>query len=71
MPLAIKDTNHPQLAGTVIGAGSRRCGAQRQGDQLAHAASPWSSMESVGMWQQVGFLADVFAQFKRMACRWI
>ena len=23
------------------------------------------SMESIGMWQQVGFLADVFERFKR------
>jgi bifunctional diaminopimelate decarboxylase / aspartate kinase len=27
------------------------------------------SMETIGMWQQVGFLADVFERFRRTACR--
>ena len=36
VPLAIRDTNHPQLAGTEIGAGTIRCGAEHQGDQFAH-----------------------------------
>jgi diaminopimelate decarboxylase/aspartate kinase len=64
VPLAIRDTNHPQLAGTEIGAGtvdappSIKAISSRTGITLI-------SMESIGMWQQVGFLADVFEFFKR------
>jgi diaminopimelate decarboxylase/aspartate kinase len=62
--LAIKDTNHPTLAGTEIvgkishAAYSIKAISSRSGITLI-------SMESIGMWQQVGFLADVFAEFKR------
>lgn len=64
VPLLVKDTNRPELAGTVIGpqvrehAPSIKAISARKGITLV-------SMESIGMWQQVGFLADVFAQFKR------
>ena len=63
VPLLIKDTNRPELDGTVIGpevrahAPSVKAISARKGITLV-------SMESVGMWQQVGFLADVFAYFK-------
>jgi diaminopimelate decarboxylase/aspartate kinase len=63
VPLLIKDTNRPELDGTVIGpevrahAPSVKAISARMGITLV-------SMESVGMWQQVGFLADVFAYFK-------
>ncbi|MBT2145418.1 MULTISPECIES: bifunctional aspartate kinase/diaminopimelate decarboxylase [unclassified Rhodanobacter] len=64
VPLLIKDTNRPELEGTVIGpevrahAPSVKAISARKGITLV-------SMESVGMWQQVGFLADVFAHFKQ------
>jgi diaminopimelate decarboxylase/aspartate kinase len=64
VPLAIKDTNYPDLDGTEISAGapdalpSVKAISSRSGITLI-------SMESIGMWQQVGFLADVFAIFKR------
>ncbi|WP_281244047.1 bifunctional aspartate kinase/diaminopimelate decarboxylase [Rhodanobacter glycinis] len=64
VPLLVKDTNRPELEGTVIGpqvrehAPSVKAVSARKGITLI-------SMESVGMWQQVGFLADVFAQFKQ------
>ena len=64
VPLAIKDTNNPDLAGTEIAAGapdaapSVKAISSRSGITLI-------SMESIGMWQQVGFLADVFEFFKR------
>jgi len=64
VPMLIKDTNRPELEGTVIGpevrehAPSVKAISARKGITLV-------SMESVGMWQQVGFLADVFAQFKQ------
>jgi diaminopimelate decarboxylase/aspartate kinase len=64
VPLLIRDTNQPQLAGTEIRPGTPDAApcvkaiSARKGVTLV-------SMETVGMWQQVGFLADVFAQFKR------
>ena len=68
VPLAIKDTNYPDMTGTVIGgidaaaaadtAPSVKTISSRSGITLI-------SMESIGMWQQVGFLADVFEYFKR------
>ncbi|HJT99537.1 MAG TPA: diaminopimelate decarboxylase, partial [Rhodanobacteraceae bacterium] len=64
VPLAIKDTNQPQLAGTMIRAAAADAApcvkaiSSRKGVTLV-------SMETVGMWQQVGFLADVFGEFKR------
>lgn len=64
VPLVIKDTNHPYLDGTEItvaaidAAPSVKAISSRSGITLI-------AMESIGMWQQVGFLADVFEQFKR------
>jgi diaminopimelate decarboxylase/aspartate kinase len=64
VPLVIKDTNRPHLAGTEIRAAAADAApcvkaiSVRKGVTLV-------SMETVGMWQQVGFLADVFAEFKR------
>jgi bifunctional diaminopimelate decarboxylase / aspartate kinase len=64
VPMLIKDTNRPELEGTVIGpevrehAPSVKAISARKGLTLV-------SMESVGMWQQVGFLSDVFAHFKQ------
>ncbi len=64
VPLVIKDTNRPGLAGTEIRAVAGdtapcvKAISARKGVTLV-------SMETVGMWQQVGFLADVFAEFKR------
>ena len=62
VPLAILDTARPDLPGTVIddGAGSVpgvKAISRRGGIVLV-------SMETVGMWQQVGFLADVFEIFR-------
>lgn len=63
VPLVIKDTNHPDMAGTQIAssaadvAPSVKAISSRRGLTLI-------SMESIGMWQQVGFLADVFEHFK-------
>jgi len=64
VPLLVKDTNRPELEGTVIGpevrehAPSIKAISARKGITLI-------SMESVGMWQEVGFLSDVFAYFKQ------
>ncbi|HEX5353969.1 MAG TPA: bifunctional aspartate kinase/diaminopimelate decarboxylase [Rhodanobacteraceae bacterium] len=64
VPLWVKDTRRPELDGTVIApqpaeaAPSIKAISSRRGITLV-------SMETSGMWQQVGFLADVFALFKR------
>lgn len=64
VPVLIKDTNHPHLPGTRIAASSVQTApsvkaiSSRTGITLV-------SMESIGMWQQVGFLSDVFDVFKR------
>lgn len=68
VPLWIRDTERPGLNGeethgtTIVGGADSVPGVKaissRRGIVLV-------SMESIGMWQQVGFLADVFERFKR------
>jgi diaminopimelate decarboxylase/aspartate kinase len=63
VPMAILDTARPDLPGTTIAAATAtvpgvKAISRRNGIVLV-------SMESVGMWQQVGFLADVFERFRR------
>src|SRR3546814_18767524 len=55
VPVWIRDTENPALAGTVIGANAGttpgvKAISSRRGIVLV-------AMESIGMWQQVGFLA--------------
>ncbi len=63
VPLLILDTERPELPGTRIDASAAtvpgvKAISRRNGIVLV-------SMESIGMWQQVGFLADVFERFRR------
>ena len=63
VPMRILDTSRPQLPGTRIDGSAEpvpgvKAISRRNGIVLV-------SMESIGMWQQVGFLADVFERFKR------
>jgi len=63
VPMAILDTEHPDLPGTRIDGDASpvpgvKAISRRNGIVLV-------SMETVGMWQSVGFLADVFERFKR------
>jgi bifunctional diaminopimelate decarboxylase / aspartate kinase len=61
----LKQTTRPDIEGTRITPDAREHGAQvkaivqRKGITLV-------SLEDIGMWQQVGFLADVFAVFRDM-----
>ena len=62
VPMWIRDTERPQMPGTCISRSSEthpgvKAISTRNGIVLI-------SMESIGMWQQVGFLADVFTCFK-------
>ena len=63
VPMAILDTERPHLPGTSIDDAAAavpgvKAISRRNGIVLV-------SMEGIGMWQQVGFLADVFALFKQ------
>ena len=63
VPMAILDTERPELPGTSIDDAAApvpgvKAISRRNGIVLV-------SMEGIGMWQQVGFLADVFALFKQ------
>ena len=64
LALELRSTAHPDRAGTTITGSAPDRGARvkaissRRGITLL-------SMETPGMWQQVGFLADVFAVFRR------
>ncbi len=64
VPLWIRDTSRPDFEGTVIGprlkdiAPGVKAISTKRGIVLV-------SMDGMGMWQQVGFLADVFERFKR------
>jgi diaminopimelate decarboxylase/aspartate kinase len=63
IPLGVHDTRHPELPGTTItadggdGAAQVKAVAVKKGITLV-------SLDSPGMWHQVGFLADVFQVFK-------
>jgi len=62
IPLHVRCTPDPDLPSTVIAQG-------RGGGPRVHAISAKRGvtlvrMDTVGMWQQVGFLADVFAAFR-------
>ncbi|GHH48276.1 bifunctional aspartate kinase/diaminopimelate decarboxylase [[Pseudomonas] boreopolis] len=63
VPMAILDTERPEMPGTSIDGEAEpvpgvKAISRRNGIVLV-------SMEGIGMWQQVGFLADVFALFKK------
>ncbi len=64
VPLLVRDTERPELEGTWIGpevpdaTPTIKAISARKGVTLI-------SMETAGMWQQVGFLAQVFAVFQR------
>lgn len=62
VPLWIRDTTRPDMPGTVIDSSATtlpgvKAISSRRGIVLV-------SMETIGMWQQVGFLSDVFERFK-------
>lgn len=63
IPLHVRHTPDPSLPRTVID-GSGAAGAQVKAVSLRRGVV-LVSMETAGMWQQVGFLADAFACFKR------
>lgn len=61
--LHVRCTHRPQLAGTAVGA--LESGPARVKAIAARRGVTLVSMDTLGMWQQVGFLADVFTSFQR------
>lgn len=64
IPLHVKCTDAPHLDGTIISDKTPDFGAQIKAI-AAKTGVTLISMETLGMWQEVGFLADVFATFKQ------
>jgi diaminopimelate decarboxylase/aspartate kinase len=64
IPLHIRCTQRPELEGTVISGEIPDFGAQVKAIS-AKTDVTLISMDTLGMWQQVGFLADAFGAFKR------
>ena len=65
IPVWLCQTDRPDIEGTRIWSQARDYGAQVKAIvQRRHITL--ISMEGIGMWQQVGFLADVFAEFKAL-----
>lgn len=63
IPLYVKCTDAPELEGTIISDKTPDFGAQIKAIS-AKTGVTLISMETLGMWQEVGFLADVFTTFK-------
>ncbi|TVS11553.1 MAG: aspartate kinase, partial [Wenzhouxiangella sp.] len=65
IPLWLRQVDRPDMEGTRISPQARDHGAQvkaivqRKGMTLV-------ALEGIGMWQQVGFLADIFTEFKTL-----
>ncbi|MGH8243737.1 MAG: bifunctional aspartate kinase/diaminopimelate decarboxylase [Steroidobacteraceae bacterium] len=64
IPIHLHATPSPDLPGTVIAPQSEATGARLKAIALRKGIT-LISMETAGMWQQVGFLADAFAVFKQ------
>ncbi len=65
IPLWLGQTLRPDIEGTQISSKARDHGAQVKAIvQRRHIAL--ISLEDIGMWQQVGFLADVFQEFRSL-----
>ena len=63
IPLQIRSTEAPDVDGTRISADIPDFGAQVKAISAKNGVV-LVSMDTIGMWQQVGFLADAFAAFK-------
>ncbi len=64
IPLHVRCTERPELESTTISSAAREGGAYLKAISSKRGVL-LISMEDVNMWRQAGFLADVFAPFKR------
>ena len=62
IPLFVRSTSAPEIAGTVISSVTDEVEPQVKGICIRNGLT-LVSMSSVGMWQEVGFLAKAFAAF--------
>lgn len=65
IPLHVYATQTPEMAGTVISASPAGADAARVKAIALKKGITLVSMDSPGMWHQVGFLADAFQVFKQ------
>lgn len=65
IPVHVRCTSRPELAGTLIAADAGD-DAPRVKAISSRAGAVLISMETFGMWHQVGFLAEAFAVFSRL-----
>ncbi len=65
IPLWLRQTDRPDIEGTRITPEARDHGAQVKAI-VQRKNITLVSMEGIDMWQQVGFLADAFAEFKAL-----
>jgi len=65
IPLWLRQTDRPDINGTVISPDARDHGAQVKAI-VQRKNITLISLEGIDMWQQVGFLADIFAEFKAL-----
>lgn len=63
IPIYIRSTIEPEIEGTKIHNFNNKMGMVKA--ITAHQGITLISMESLGMWQQAGFLADLFNLFKK------
>lgn len=63
IPLEIRCTQRAEIAGTRISGDAPNFGPQVKAISQKRGVT-LVSMDTLGMWQQVGFLADIFAVFK-------
>ena len=68
IPLYVYATQTPKLEGTVITTHGGNVAAQVKAVTIKKNIT-LISMETVGMWHSVGFLADSFAVFKQHGCQ--
>lgn len=66
VPVQIFDTARPDMEGTIIQAGGDADGPRIKAVS-ARRGLTLVSMESLGMWQESGFLADVFGVFAQLS----
>ena len=64
IPVTIRCTSAPHMPSTLIDNTTAGTGSQVKA-MSARMGITLISMETIGMWQQVGFLSDVFQEFKR------
>ncbi len=62
IPLFIRSTSSPELAGTVVSAVTQEVEPQVKGICIRNGLT-LISMDGVGMWREVGFLASAFQAF--------